>query len=77
MTVHCRECKHQWDVILPLPMSLDRAVTVMNGACAAGCPVCKAHGDAVICGSATAADRWGTMQRLRKAQMAARHALGE
>jgi len=53
-------------------MSVDRAVLVMKGACAAGCPVCKAHGDAVLCGSALS-----TQQRIRQAQIAARHALGE
>lgn len=50
MTVHCARCNHQWDVIMPLPMPLNRAITVMNGAVAAGCPVCRAHGTAVLCG---------------------------
>ena len=50
MTVQCKDCGHQWDVIMPLPMPIDRAVTVMNGAVAAGCPVCRAHGKSVLVG---------------------------
>lgn len=48
--VHCRDCNHGWDVMMPLPMPIDRAIKVMRGAVAAGCPKCGAHGSAVICG---------------------------
>ena len=53
MTAHCRQCDHEWEVLLPLPMLIERAVTVMKGAVAAGCPNCRAFGLNVLCGPAT------------------------
>jgi len=52
MTVHCKACHHQWDVIMPLPIPIERAVLVMKGAVAAGCPQCHAYGANVLCGPA-------------------------
>ena len=53
MTVHCKKCAHQWEVFIPLPMPIERAVVVMKGAVAAGCPACHAHGTNVLVGPAT------------------------
>jgi len=52
MTVHCKVCNHQWEVAITLPMVIDRVVAVIRGVCAAGCPQCGAHGNAVMCGAA-------------------------
>jgi hypothetical protein len=40
MTLHCHACGHQWELVLTLPMPCDRAILVMRGAVAAGCPAC-------------------------------------
>jgi hypothetical protein len=53
MTVHCKQCAHQWEVIMPMPIS--RAVKVMKGAVQAGCPNCRAFGDTVLVGPARTA----------------------
>jgi len=50
MWVHCRRCRTEWEVRLPLPMPLDRAIRVIRGATATGCPTCGAHGPDVLCG---------------------------
>ena len=50
MVVHCAKCDHEWHVLMPLPMPIKRAVTVMKGAVAAGCPNCGAFGKAVLVG---------------------------
>ena len=50
LTVHCEMCWHQWEALLPLPLPVSRAVMVMQGIAAAGCPVCGAHGETVLHG---------------------------
>ena len=50
MTVHCATCGHAWDLLIKIPMGLDRFVKALNGCVAAGCPQCGAEGNAVICG---------------------------
>lgn len=50
LTVHCKQCAHQWEAFLPLPMPIVRATKVMKGIVAAGCPKCGAHGADVLCG---------------------------
>lgn len=50
LTVHCRDCRHQWTVWLPRPLPVDRTLTVIRGVVALGCPRCYAHGPAVLCG---------------------------
>ena len=50
MTVHCVKCGHEWDLLIKIPMDLDRFVKVVNGCAVAGCPQCWAKGNAVICG---------------------------
>jgi hypothetical protein len=52
MKVHCKRCNHEWSPLLRLPMSLDRAIDVMLGIAAAGCPRCLAYGDDVLVGPA-------------------------
>lgn len=53
VTVHCKSCNHQWEVICPLPMTIPRFGVVVKGACAAGCPSCRAHGrDTLLMGPA-------------------------
>ena len=46
--VHCERCGHQWDLFLPLPIEIKRAVLIMRAAVAAGCPGCLAHGPNVV-----------------------------
>lgn len=48
MTVHCKACQHQWEIHVPLPISIPRFSTIVHGADAAGCPVCKAHGKGTL-----------------------------
>lgn len=48
MTVHCKACNHQWEVHVPLPISIPRFSVIVNGADAAGCPSCKAHGKGTL-----------------------------
>lgn len=61
---------------MPLPMPIERAVTVMRGAVAAGCPKCKAHGRSVVCGSRLSPQELRDHRR-HQAQIKARKALGE
>ena len=44
----CRDCSHRWRASLILPAPIDRAVVVMRGIVANGCPACRATGDAVL-----------------------------
>lgn len=51
MIVHCKVCNHEWRPNLKLiGLTLDRAVTVMKGIVAAGCPKCGATDDDVLVG---------------------------
>lgn len=50
LTVHCQHCRHEWHGHMPLPMPLKRAIKVMDGIVAAGCPQCGASGRSVLCG---------------------------
>lgn len=52
MTVHCESCNHQWEIALPLPMSLSHFVVIVKSAAVVGCPSCHAYGKAVLCGPA-------------------------
>ena len=52
MLVHCEKCDHEWEVHLPLPLSIKKAVKKMRGAVMLGCPECGADDDAIICGPA-------------------------
>lgn len=54
--MHCNVCKHTWDVVMRLPMPFERALKVMKGAVAGGCPQCGAFGRHVICGAAPVAE---------------------
>jgi hypothetical protein len=50
LTVHCKQCRHEWEPTLLLPLPITRAIVVMRGIVAAGCPNCGAHGRNVLCG---------------------------
>lgn len=50
MTLHCKQCGHQWESYMPIPISLDRATKIMAGAAAAGCPECKSFDQDVLVG---------------------------
>ena len=56
VTVHCGKCNHQWNHPMPLPLPMARAITVMRGIVAAGCPACGATGSDVLVGGAPKAD---------------------
>jgi hypothetical protein len=43
LTVHCRTCNHQWEVVCPLPLPIPRFSQIAKGAVAAGCPACREH----------------------------------
>jgi hypothetical protein len=50
ITVHCKQCAHQWEAFMNLPIPVARAMKVMKGIVAAGCPECGAHGNNVLVG---------------------------
>jgi excisionase family DNA binding protein len=51
---HCARCGHGWRIALRLPMAIDRAIAILRGAVAAGCPKCEAFGADVLAGPAPA-----------------------
>jgi hypothetical protein len=57
MTVHCKVCRHQWELLVKIPIPLDRFILAVKGWTAAGCPACGAYGDQVLCGPAPTTPR--------------------
>ncbi len=48
LPLHCGNCSHAWNVSIQLPLELGRAVKLLDGYVAQGCPNCDAHGDAIL-----------------------------
>lgn len=48
LPLHCGNCSHTWNVVIQLPLELARAVKLLDGFVAQGCPNCDAHGDSVL-----------------------------
>jgi hypothetical protein len=48
LPLHCGNCSHAWEVAIQLPLELARAVRLLDGFVAQGCPNCDASGDAIL-----------------------------
>ena len=51
MTVHCKTCKHEWELSLKFPMRLSTFTEMTKAGANEGCPKC---GGMVLCGSVKA-----------------------